>query len=154
MEVNFLLRKSMIIIFLLLSRNVTSQNLENEASTQKMKVAIKQFFIQNGEIDEKNGLDIEAREIVDGSDIGRNIKGIYLIRTVYRTDGVDYLFFKNGKKFEIVSLKDLKIILSKSIFLFKDEPDSKLLEYIPELIKWYKDDKISYSRKTKFLKND
>ncbi|KRD08248.1 hypothetical protein ASE21_16295 [Flavobacterium sp. Root901] len=151
MKKNFLLRKSMIIIYLL-SLSATSQSLENKTSTGKMKVAIKEFFIKNGEIDKQNGLDIEARELLDGSDIGSKAKGIYLIRTVYRTDGTDYLFFKNGEDFEIVALNDLKIILNKSILLFKDESDSTLMEYIPELIKWYKDDKTAHTRKTKFLK--
>jgi hypothetical protein len=151
MKTNFLLRKSVILIFLL-SLSATSQSLENKTSIEKMKVAIKQFFIKNGEIDKKNGLDIEARELLDGSDIGSKVKGIYLIRTVYRTDGTDYLFFKNGEDFEIVDLNDLKIILNKSILLFKDEPDSTLIEYIPELIKWYKDDKTTHTKKIKFLK--
>jgi hypothetical protein len=104
-----------------------------------IKIAVKEFFFNNCEIDIHNKLDVEGKEILDGSELGINTKGIYLIRTVYRTDGRDYLLFKNGDLFEILPLDNFKIILNRTINFLSNDTDEKLLKYIPELTKWYID---------------
>jgi hypothetical protein len=120
--------------------------------TPNIKKFVKEFFINNGEIDDQNKLDIEGKEILDGSDLDINLKGIYLIRTVYRTDGTDYLLFKNGELFEILPLDNFKIILNRTINFLSNESDEKLLRYIPELTKWYIDNKNNKPKAIIFIK--
>jgi hypothetical protein len=119
--------------------------------TSSIRIYVKEFFINIGEIDDKNNLGIDGREILDGSDLESNEKGIYLIRTVYRTDGTDYLLFKNGNLFEILSLDDFKIILNRTINFLSNDTDEKLLKYIPELTKWYIDNKNNKPKGVKFI---
>lgn len=107
----------------------------------KIKVAIKNFFISKGEIDKQHQLDIKAIHIIDSTDIGNYKKGIYIIRTVYRTDGNDYLLYlKDNLDYEIVDFKDLKLIMSKAINLYGGSTDGELFNYLKSLLNWYEKD--------------
>jgi hypothetical protein len=140
------MKKYISVSLLFLSVLSFGQGNDKEKANLNMKIAIKEFFVNTGEINEENKLEFEAKEILDGSDLEKNIKGIYLIRTVYRTDGIDYLLFKDGELFEIVPLDNLKIILNRTINLLSNDSDEKLLDYIPKLLKWYNDNAKSRNR--------
>ena len=103
-----------------------------------MKKAMVDFFTSKGEINENEKLGVLTWEITDKSPLSADRKkGIYLIRTDSRSDGTDYLFFKNGDAFEIIGLGDLKTILKKTITLFEEETDETLALYVPKIMFWY-----------------
>ncbi|KOS06147.1 hypothetical protein AM493_08960 [Flavobacterium akiainvivens] len=104
-----------------------------------MKAVVRNFFIAKGEIDDENKLDTAAYDICDGTDIGTKEKGIYVIRTVYRTDGNDYLFFKNGADFEILDFKDLQLLTNKTFDLYKGQTAEEIYNQLECLLKWYKE---------------
>ena len=105
---------------------IFSQKIDDDKTIEKINSSIIDFFIVKGEIDNKNKLGIGAWEITDGSEIGYKEIGIYLIRTVYRTDGTDYLLLKNGENFEIVDFNDLKNVITKSTILLNKKRHPKV----------------------------
>lgn len=118
-----------------------------------MKKAMVDFFTSKGEINENEKLGVLTWEITDKSPLSADRKkGIYLIRTDSRSDGTDYLFFKNGDAFEIIGLGDLKTILKKTIILFEEETDETLALYVPKIMFWYNDgQKNRRNRNVKFV---
>lgn len=127
------------------------QKVDDDKTIEKMNLAIKDFFIAKGEINSENKLGIGAWEITDKTELGNKEVGIYIIRTVYRTDGTDYLLLKNGKAYEILDFKDLKIILDKSIKLLKDKTDEELYLYVSNLMKWYDESYLYKKTKNKVI---
>lgn len=125
------------ILSLLCFQIASSQKVDDDKTIEKMNLAIKDFFIAKGEIDSENKLGIGAWEITDKTELGNKEVGVYLIRALYRTDGTDYVFLKNGKNFEIVDFNDLKKLLDKSIELLKDKTDDELYVYISKLMESY-----------------
>lgn len=114
-----------------------SQKVDSEKTIEKINSAVKEFFISKGEIDSKNKLGIGAWEITDKTELGYKETGIYLIRTVYRTDGTDYLLLKKGEDFEIVDFKDLKNVIEKSIKLLNKKSEEELYFYMTKLLECY-----------------
>lgn len=149
MKSNGLMSFLCVIIFLSFTDRTFAQT--DSKDIIKMKSAVKQFFIDKGEIDATNKLDVVSIDVTDGSELGNHEVGIYIIRTEYRTDGIDYLFFKNGKEFEIIDFNDLQLILSKTNQFLHKESDEKLLKYLEGLIRWYKDN-LSVKNKNKKIK--
>jgi hypothetical protein len=127
------------------------QKVDDDKTIEKMNLAIIDFFIAKGEINSENKLGIGAWEITDKTELGNKEVGIYIIRTVYRTDGTDYLLLKNGKAYEILDFKDLKIILDKSIKLLKDKTDEELYLYVSNLMKWYDESYLYKKTKNKVI---
>jgi len=146
------MKKLYITAIVILGMSGHAQTLTDTSSVQRIRKNIELFLISKGEIENSNQSNFATTEIVDGSDLGMHKKGIYLIRADYRSNGSDYLLYKNGDKFEILDMKNYKTILSKSIELFGDDPDKVLLKYIPELTKWYNDGKVNEHKKVKFVK--
>jgi hypothetical protein len=147
-------KTALAITVMLFSPFMFSQKIDDEATIEKMKKDIREFFVSNGEITKENKLGIGAYEITDGSELGYKKTGIYIIRTVYRTDGADYLFFKNDKEYSIVDFKDLKLIVNKTLTLLKDKPDLELFSYLEAINKWYEGSYLykKNSSKIKFVK--
>jgi len=137
-------------VLLFLSNFISVQAIDNAQTIERMKSSINQFFVDNGEIDSKNKLTATAFEITDKSELGYKKKGIYIIRTVYRTDGNDYVFFKNDLDYEIISFQQLAPILNKTTLLLANEADEVLINYIHKVIEWYKGTK-KLSRKLKLI---
>ena len=125
---------------------IFSQKIDDDKTIEKINTSIKDFFISKGEIDNKNKLGIGAWEITDGSEIGYKEIGIYLIRTVYRTDGTDYLLLKNGENFEIVDFNDLKNVITKSTILLNNKTEEDYHLYISKILKCY-DENYAFSKK-------
>jgi hypothetical protein len=145
------------ILSILCFQIASCQKVDENKTIEKMNLAIKDFFISKGEIDSENELGIGAWEITDKTELGNKEIGIYLIRTVYRTDGNDYLFLKNGENFEIIDFKDLKHLLDKSIKLLRDKTDEELSVYISKLMESYNGNylwKKKNSRKVTIKKGD
>ncbi|WP_163409891.1 hypothetical protein [Flavobacterium ajazii] len=140
-----------LVFFLTIYQSALSQKVDDDETIRKMKNVIKEFFIKNGEITIENRLDIGAYEIIDGTELGYKNKGIYIIRTVYSTNGTDYLLFKNGKDFFILDFEDLKLIIDKSLNLLNDKPDKEIFDYLKAIIKWYEDSHL-YFKNTGELK--
>lgn len=131
------MKRIIVLLAILSSANLFAQKADDETTINNMKLEIRNFFVSKGEIDDKNQLEVRAINICDSTDLGFHVKGIYIIRTVYRTDGRDYFFFKNDKKFEILEIKNMKLAISKTLELFNDLPDEKLYVQLQCLLKWY-----------------
>jgi hypothetical protein len=125
------------VITILYSHYVTSQNVDDDKTIEKINTSIKEFFIAKGEIDSINKLGIGSYEITDGTYLGSKEVGIYIIRTVYRSDGTDYLLLKDGENFEILGFTDLKNVLNKSLKLLSSKSDEELNIYISKLSKYF-----------------
>lgn len=109
--------------------------------TVEMKAFVKEFFIKNGEINENNKLDVSFINIINGKDLEDSDYGIYIIRTVYRTDGNDFLFFKNKNNYEIVDFDNLKTLVMKTANLFKESSDDIFLKNLERIITLYNENK-------------
>lgn len=137
-------------ILLFLSNFIFGQVIDDVQTIECMKSSINQFFVDNGEIDSENKLTTTVFEITDKSELGHKKTGIYIIRTVYRTDGNDYVFFKNDQDYEIISFQKLAPILNRASLLLENESDEVLINYINKIIEWYKGTK-RLSRKLKLI---
>ena len=142
------------IALILFPQSMFSQKVDDDITIERMKKDIKEFFVQKGEITKENNLEIGAYEISDGSDLGYKKIGIYIIRTVYRTDGTDYLFFKNDTEYSILDFKDLKLVINEALILLRDKPDKELSSYLKAINKWYEESYLykKNSSKIKFVK--
>jgi hypothetical protein len=145
---------AIVTVFILFSQSLFSQKVDDDKTIDRMKNGVKEFFIHNGEITKENNLGIGAFEIIDGSDLGYKKNGIYIIRTVYRTDGNDYLFFKNDKNFSILDFTDLKLVIGETINLLRDNSDKELLNYLKAVNKWYEESYLypKNNKRVKFVK--
>lgn len=137
MKINF--KNLATVILFLLSHSMSSQKVDSIETIEKLKKEIKEFFIQKGEISKENNLGIGAYEITDGSDLGNKKIGIYIVRTEYRTDGEDYLFFKNDKDYTINDFTDLKLIINQTLTLLNEKSDKEIFDYIKAINKWYEE---------------
>jgi hypothetical protein len=78
-------------------------------------------------------------DVIDGSELENYKESIYIIRVEYRTDGTDYLLFKNKYKYEILDFSNFKNVINKIFEFFPNESDEKLSKYIAAVNKWYED---------------
>lgn len=138
---NKIIKLIFLLIIFLIPNNI-------EAQKSEMDSIIKQFFIKNGEIDVNNKLGISAKNILNGSEIGNEDVGIYVIRTLYSTEGKDYLFFRNKDHHEILSFDDLKKIVEKTGMFFEGKTDELFLKNLESVISLYHKNKIFNKSKT------
>jgi len=125
------------IFFLLISMSAFSQKVDSDVQIKNMEIAIKQFLIEKGEINDENKLGIGVYDVTHRSELGKEKIGIYLIRAVYRTDGNDYILLKDDQDLEFFEFKDLRLILRKAMALLKDESDDELFIYINSISEYY-----------------
>lgn len=134
----------MFIVFL------TLLSIPNNAEAQKseMDSIIKQFFIENGEINAQNKLDISAKNIISENEYKDDDPGIFLIRTIYSTEGKDYLFFSNKNHHEILSFDDLKKIVETTAKFFEGKTDQLFLKNLESVLSLYHKNNIYVNKKT------